>query len=193
MKFNPDKGARFNTYAYTSILNEVRPTATNLKLPLVLPEHMMPIFHTIQCYCARHQIETGTEPSLEDIIRLLERDPSKESDVILVKKYLAEFSPLSPVISFTQRAHSHRAYNFELADNDDTPYDERIYLEELRQWIDTLPGDIYQLSQQELGVLYLRFQGMNFTQIGDHFGIARQHAHRSYKRALAKLEDSLKM
>lgn len=180
-RFDPDRGATFGSFAYSSIKGELkkhfRDTGWAVRVPRSLQELALAITS-----CERELVQKlGRSPTPAELASAC---GEKEEDVLQALDVARNYTAVSldaPVE--TESGEGGRLADF--VGFEDERFDRCDYLTEL-------PGALGKLTQVEREVIYYRFfEGELQWQIAERLGVSQMQVSRLVRRALEKLRGAL--
>ena len=189
-KFDPNKGARFSTYASYWIKQSVRRALSNKSRTIRLPVHLTQLHHSVANYTRNYEIEHGSEPTEEEIAKAL-GVPVKKIGKMRAANVINSFVFLDEKFDADE---DNRAKLDVMEDYHVQPPDEVVSknsdLSTLEREMDSA------LDEREKYIIHHRFGLKNLDkqtleQVGDKFGITRERIRQIEQAALKKLHRKL--
>ncbi|AEC01857.1 sigma-70 family RNA polymerase sigma factor [Parasphaerochaeta coccoides] len=182
-KFDVDKGYHFISYAVwwirQAILKAISEKSRTVRLPLNRANELM----QIQKAQKSLMNESGAEPTMEEIGRLTQLDPSHVADLIAISKEMVSLD--APV--FTDSGNS--SVGDFIQDGADSP-DDVIIDSALKEDINKV---LATLSEKEMEILEFRFglngqHPMSLKEIGELYNLTKERIRQIEKKAIERLQ-----
>ena len=177
-RFDPDRGAKFSSYAAPTILGELkrhfRDKGWSLHVPRDLQERALAVSRKTEALSK----ELGRSPSVREVAEALGHTVE---DVLEAQQAAASYEAVS-LDAPMGREDDEAAALVELLGSEDLGY-------ELVADRDAMASGWKELRDVEASVLELRFMhGLNQREIGERIGYSQMHVSRLLRRALSQLE-----
>ena len=177
-RFDPDRGAKFSSYAAPTILGELkrhfRDKGWSLRMPRDLQERALAVSRETEAL----SMELGRSPSVREVAKSL---GYTVEDVLEAQQAAASYDAAS-LDAPTARDDDEAAALVDLLGSEDPGY-------ELVADREAIASGWNELRDVEVSVLELRFtHGLNQREIGERIGYSQMHVSRLLRRALSQLE-----
>jgi RNA polymerase sigma-B factor len=180
-RFDPDRGAKFATYATVTISGELkrhlRDKAWSVRVPRSLQERWLEVNRALGDLSQK----LGREPTIYEVAEHIDVDPEDVLEALDVGSAYTAGSLDQPVGT---EAGS-RPLGDLLADRSSGAMEHADHRVDVAGHIDALPDRLQQ-------ILYLRFfEGRTQTEIGDAIGVSQMHVSRLLRQALGALREAV--
>ena len=177
-RFDPDRGAKFSSYAAPTILGELkrhfRDKGWALHVPRDLQERTLVVSREAEAFSKRH----GRSPKPREVASAI----GCSVEEVLEAQQAASSYQAASLDAPTARDDDGAAPLVELLGGEDSGYD-------LVAERDAIASEWKELPDVECSVIELRFMhGLNQREIGERIGYSQMHVSRLLRRALSRLE-----